>query len=76
MTLPEITPSWDAFIAAVAAALGHEKGRVFLDANVLIHCYEMNVAASEDLLVAFEGFNEKVSVPAWAAKETWDFTTQ
>ncbi|RWG50494.1 PIN-like domain-containing protein [Mesorhizobium sp.] len=75
MTLPEITPSWSAFVAAVAGALTHEKGRVYLDANVLIHCYEMNVAASEDLLKAFETYGPRVSVPAWAAKETWDYTT-
>lgn len=75
MTLPELTPSWDEFVAAVAAALTDEKGRVYLDANVLIHCYEMNVAASEDLLAALEGFDGRVRVPAWAAKETWDFTT-
>lgn len=74
MTLPEITPAWDAYVASVAAALAHDKGRVYLDANVLIHCYEMNVAASEDLLQAFEAYEPRVSVPAWAAKETWDHT--
>lgn len=75
MTLPEITPSWDSHVAAVAGALTHEKGRVYLDANVLIHCYEMNVAASDDLIKALEAFAPRVSVPAWAAKETWDYTT-
>ena len=75
MTLPEITPSWDAFVAAVAQALSHDKGLVYLDANVMIHCYEMNVAASEDLLKAFETYGSRLSVPVWAAKETWDYTT-
>lgn len=75
MMLPELSPSRDDFVAAVGAALSHAKGRIYLDASVLIHCYEMNVAASETLLKALETYGDRVGVPAWAAQETWDYTT-
>lgn len=76
MTLPEVTPNWTEFVESVAAALSDPNGRIYLDANVLIHCYEMNVAASEALLRAMEAYGDRVWVPAWAAKETWDYTTK
>jgi hypothetical protein len=76
MLLPDVSPSRDDCVAAVAAALLASKGRIYLDANVLIHCYEMNFAASDDMLKALEAYGPRVRVPAWAAKETWDYTTR
>jgi hypothetical protein len=75
MLLPDVSPSRDECVAAVAAALLEERGRIYLDANVLIYCYEMNLSASEDLLKALESYGARVRVPAWAAKETWEYTT-
>jgi hypothetical protein len=73
MLFPDISPSREECIAAVAAALQAEGGRIYVDASVLIHCYEMNAAASEDLLSALERYDPRVGVPVWAANETWEY---
>lgn len=59
-----------------AEALQADGGRIYLDANVLIHCYEMSAGASEDLLKTLERYGDRVGVPVWAARETWDFITK
>lgn len=75
MLFPDVSPSRDECIADVASALQDELGRIYLDASVLIHCYEMSAPASEDLLRALERYGTRVAVPAWAAKETWEYAT-
>lgn len=75
MLFPDVSPSRDECIADVASALQDDHGRIYLDASVLIHCYEMSAPASEDLLGALERYGARVAVPAWAAKETWEYAT-
>lgn len=75
MLFPDVSPSREECIAEVASALQDDHGRLYLDASVLIHCYEMSAPASEDLLRALERYGSRVAVPAWAAKETWEYAT-
>jgi hypothetical protein len=70
---PQIIPSRDKCLTALRDALEAEGTRIYIDASILIHCYEMNALASEDLLAAFERYEHKVGVPTWAAKETWEY---
>ncbi len=74
MMLPEISPSRNDVQQQIVSALSEEKVRLFVDANVLIRCYEMSRSACDELLSELERFGEKVRVPIWAAKETWDHT--
>ena len=39
----------------------------------MIPSYEISPAARDELIEALEGFGDKVVVPLWAARETWDF---
>lgn len=45
-----------------------------MDSSVLIHCYEMSRSACDELLSALESLGERVRVPVWCAKETWENT--
>lgn len=74
MIFPEIAPSRGDFQRQIVEALSSEKARLFIDANVLIRCYEMSRSACEELLTELERFGNRVRVPVWAAKETWDHT--
>lgn len=74
MIFPEIAPSRTEFQRQIVEALSSDNTRIFIDANVLIHCYEISRSACEELLTALEGFGSRVRVPIWAAKETWDHT--
>jgi hypothetical protein len=74
MIFPDISPSRAGCQRQISEALSSSKTRIFIDANVLIHCYEMSRSACEELLTALEGFGDRVRVPVWAAKETWDHT--
>jgi len=74
MIFPEIAPSRSDFQRQIVEALSSDKARLFIDASVLIHCYEMSRSACEELLTALDGFGDRVRVPIWAAKETWDHT--
>lgn len=74
MIFPEIAPSRSEFQQQIVAALASDKTRLFVDANVLIRCYEMSRSACEELLTELDRFGDKVCVPVWAAKETWDHT--
>lgn len=76
MLFPSPSPSLEASTRRIADALQADGGRIYLDANVLIHCYEMSAGASEDLLKTLERYGERVGVPIWAARETWDFITK
>ena len=73
MLFPELSPSWDETLQAISRAANSENGRLYLDANILIHCYEMSAAASEQMLTAFESYAERMRVPIWAARETWEY---
>ncbi len=72
MLFHDVSPSRDESVAEISAALQAEKGRVYLDTNVLIHCYEMSALASNDLLSALGRYGSRVGVPIWAANETWE----
>lgn len=76
MLFPSPRPSLDECMQVAAEALQADSGRIYLDANVLIHCYEMSAGASEDLLKTLERYGDRVGVPVWAARETWDFITK
>lgn len=70
---PDFNPSRDECFDALTTALGAEEVRIYPDASLLIHCYEMNAVASDNLLTVFEGYVDKVGVPTWAARETWEY---
>ncbi|MBO9707146.1 MAG: hypothetical protein J7521_02940 [Caulobacter sp.] len=55
-------------------ALRSDRARIYIDASVLIRCYEMSRSGCDELLAALEYFGARVRVPVWAAKETWDVT--
>ena len=76
MLFPNVSPSREECISSIAEALQADGGRVYLDASVLIHCYEMSTLASEDLLGTLERYGDRVGVPIWAARETWDYVTK
>ena len=76
MLFPSPSPSLEEYTRIIADALQEDGGRIYLDANVLIHCYEMSAGASEDLLKTLERYGDRVGVPVWAARETWDFITK
>ncbi|WP_299409971.1 PIN-like domain-containing protein [uncultured Roseobacter sp.] len=72
MLFHDVSPSREECIEKISAALQDEKGRIYLDANVLIHCFEMSSRASDDLLSALGRYDSRVGVPIWAANETWE----
>jgi hypothetical protein len=71
MLFPGVRPSRKTAIDEIKTALEGDRSAVYLDANVLIHCYEMSALASEDLLRGLERYGDRVRVPLWAARETW-----
>ena len=74
MILPEIAPTRAECQRQILEAFRSEGARIYVDASVLIHCYEMSRSAAEELLTALDGLGDKVRVPVWSAKETWDHT--
>lgn len=74
MIFPEIAPSRGDCLRTIQEAFRSERARIYVDASVLIHCYEMSRSAREELLGALDGFGGRVRIPVWAAKETWDRT--
>ncbi len=73
MLFSDVGPSRDKIYDTLAQALSGDSARVYVDASLLIHSYEISPAARDELLAALEGFGDKVVVPLWAARETWDF---
>jgi hypothetical protein len=74
MIFPEVAPSRAESQRQITEALRSTSMRLYVDASVLIHCYEISRSACEELLNALEGFGDAVRVPVWSAKETWDHT--
>lgn len=74
MRFPEAEPSRSECLGKVSDALLSEKARVYVDASVLIHCYEVSRSACEELITNLEGLSARVRVPIWSAKETWEHT--
>jgi hypothetical protein len=74
MLFPEIGLSREQILQAIAQALQNPRGAVFLDASLLIHCYEMSEGARDELLGALERLGDRVRVPLWAARETWEWS--
>lgn len=74
MIFPEIAPNRTDCQRQIVEALSSQQARLYVDASVLIHCYEMSRSACEELLNALEMFDDRVRVPIWAAKETWEHT--
>lgn len=74
MIFPEIAPSRSECMRKVQEAFRSDGARVYVDASVLIHCYEMSRSAREELLHALDAFGDKVRIPVWSAKETWEHT--
>ncbi|WP_394654055.1 PIN-like domain-containing protein [uncultured Sphingomonas sp.] len=74
MIFPDISPSRAECQRQIVEALTSPRMRLYVDASVLIRCYEMSRSASEELLNALERFDDRVRVPVWTAKETWEHT--
>jgi hypothetical protein len=72
MLFHEIALSRDEILQKVADALQSEEAGIFLDASLLIHCYEISGGARDELLAALTKLGTRVKVPLWAAKETWE----
>lgn len=72
MLFPEIAPSRSDIQRLVVESLRAPTSRVYVDSSVLIHCYEMSRSACEELLSALDSLGERVKVPVWCAKETWE----
>jgi hypothetical protein len=74
MIFPEVTPSRSECLRQVTDALRSEGARLYVDASVLIRCYEMSRSGCDELLAALSFFGARVRVPVWSAKETWEVT--
>lgn len=74
--LPPVAPSRSECQRQMLDALRAEGCRLYVDASVLRHCYEISRSACEELLVALDGLGARIRVPIWAAKETWDHTRE
>lgn len=72
MLFPEIAPSRSEIQRLVVESLRAPNARLYVDSSVLIHCYEMSRSACEELLAALDSLGERVKVPMWCAKETWE----
>jgi len=73
MLFPDVSPSREQAFADLADALVGKSTRIYLDASLLIHAYEISLAARDELLDALESFGDRLGVPLWAARETWEF---
>ena len=73
MLFPDVAPAREEVFASLSDALVSKKTRIYLDASFLIHTYEISLAARDELFNALDGFGDRVGVPLWAARETWDF---
>ncbi|MFD2262821.1 PIN-like domain-containing protein [Lacibacterium aquatile] len=76
MKFPEVSPSRAECQRQIVDALRSEGARLYVDASVLIHCYEMSRSACEELLAALTSLEKRVRVPVWSAQETWDVTRE
>jgi hypothetical protein len=56
MIFPEVAPSRSECMRQVQEAFRSDGARVYVDASVLIHCYEMSRSAREELLHALDAF--------------------
>jgi hypothetical protein len=72
MLFPDVSPSREHVFAALSGALSEKETRIYLDASLLIHTYEISLGARDDLLDALETFSERLAIPLWAANETWE----
>lgn len=73
MLFPDVSPPLEATYDAVAKALLDPAGRLYLDSSLLIHCFELNRDARSDLMDSLDLLNDRVGVPLWSAKETWEY---
>jgi histone H3/H4 len=73
MLFPDVSPSREQVFAALADALVSKSTRIYLDASLLIHAYEISLAGRDELLDALETFGDRLGIPLWAARETWEF---
>ncbi|MEO6199051.1 MAG: PIN-like domain-containing protein, partial [Sphingomicrobium sp.] len=73
MIFPELNQSRDAILSSVAAALEDENAAIYVDASVLIRCYELNTKARDDLLSTFRLVGSRLRIPIWAGWETWRY---
>jgi hypothetical protein len=73
MLFPDVSPSRDEVFASLADSLAGKNTRLYVDASVLIHSYEISLAARAELFDLLEEFGERVRIPIWAARETWEF---
>lgn len=73
MLFPDVSPSRNRVFVGLADALSGKSTRIYLDASLLIRSYEVSIAARDELLDALDKFDDRVAVPVWAARETWEY---
>ncbi len=76
MMFPEARPGRASSIQAIGEAMMADDARIYLDANISIHCFEMSRSACDELLSALEALGARVRVSLWTAKETWERTLE
>jgi hypothetical protein len=69
MLFHEIALSRDEILQKVADALQSEEAGIFLDASLLIHCYEVSGGARDELLAALTKLRTRVKVPLWLRRK-------
>ncbi len=72
MLFHEVRLSRDQILQGIADALQSPDALVFLDTSLLLHVYDVGAGARDELIAALESLGEKVKVPMWAARETWE----
>jgi hypothetical protein len=72
MLFHDVGLSRDEILQEIADALQSPTAVVFLDTSLLLHCYEIGPGARDELLGALANLKQRVRIPLWAARETWD----
>lgn len=68
----EVGLSRDQVLEEIAGSLQHSQTRIFVDSSLLLNCYELGAGARDELLAALGALKERLRVPLWAARETWN----
>jgi hypothetical protein len=72
MLFHEVGLSRDQILEEIAQSLQSSNARVFVDSSLLLHCYEIGDGARDELLSALQALKDRVRIPLWAARETWN----
>jgi PIN like domain len=72
MLFHEVGLSRDQILHEIAASLQDNQALIFVDSSLLLHCYEISGGARDELLAALGAFKDRLRIPLWAARETWN----